>query len=427
MFFEKYPNTDFHELNLDWLLHKMRELEIDMDEFKVVNNITFSGQWDITKQYPAWTIVSDNNIGYVSIRPVPVGIPLTNGNYWVEVIDYTAQIAGLETRVIALENTVGDSNSGLVKDVNDLKQTVGDNTSGLVHDVSVLDNETTTEIVVFGDSWTDSSVPEAKWPQYVADHLQLTLHNYAVNGAGYVMPVTNLISSQVTVAEYDSTYNHNKVRYVVLGGGINDYRNNVTLNDLKAEITTLYYRLKTIYPNAKIIYVNNFQYPYTDDQSSYWYLLQYQLATNGVSVLNQDGYFKSAFFNQQNFYHLTQYGSYLYGSNIMSALSGGQIKNDGVILTMTNNQGKVWLKREDNLIHYYILTQNLSYNNHVASVTFNEDLCWVNNLQTRLIAAATQNYGLGICQTTPTSFTIACNNDITNIYFGGFVPLTATL
>ena len=104
MFFEKYPNTDFHELNLDWLIAKMKELDIKFDEFKVVNNITFSGQWDITKQYPAWTIVNDNNIGYVSIQPVPAGIVLTNTDYWAAVIDYSAQIAGLQNRVVALEN-----------------------------------------------------------------------------------------------------------------------------------------------------------------------------------------------------------------------------------------------------------------------------------------------------------------------------------
>ena len=134
-FFEKYPNTNFHELNLDWLIAKMKELQIQFDEFKVVNNITFSGQWDITKQYPAWTIVSDNNIGYVSQKPVPVGVPLTNGNYWVEVIDYTAQIAGLQTRVVALENTVGDNSSGLVKDVNDLQtelSNINDNNSEII-------------------------------------------------------------------------------------------------------------------------------------------------------------------------------------------------------------------------------------------------------------------------------------------------------
>lgn len=104
-FFNKYPYSDIHELNLDWILAKIKELNIAFEEFKVVNNITFSGQWDITKQYPAWTIVSDNNIGYVSQQPVPAGVVLTNTDYWVEVIDYTAQIAGLQQRVVDLENS----------------------------------------------------------------------------------------------------------------------------------------------------------------------------------------------------------------------------------------------------------------------------------------------------------------------------------
>lgn len=101
--FNNYPYTDTHELNLDWILKKMKELKIEFDEFKVINQISFSGAWDITKQYPAWTIVSDNNIGYVSIKPVPAGVLLTNGDYWREVIDYSAQIAGLQSRVVALE------------------------------------------------------------------------------------------------------------------------------------------------------------------------------------------------------------------------------------------------------------------------------------------------------------------------------------
>lgn len=123
--FNNYPYTDTHELNLDWIIKKMKELEIEFDEFKVVNNITFSGTWDITKNYPAWTIVSDNNIGYVSLQPVPAGVPLTNGAYWVEVIDYTAQIAGLENRVIAIEDDLRDNvhpditqNTGDIADIN---------------------------------------------------------------------------------------------------------------------------------------------------------------------------------------------------------------------------------------------------------------------------------------------------------------------
>lgn len=49
----------------------------------------------------------------------------------------------LDTRVTALETTVGDSSSGLVKDVDDLETTVGDNTGGLVKDVDDLDTRVT--------------------------------------------------------------------------------------------------------------------------------------------------------------------------------------------------------------------------------------------------------------------------------------------
>ena len=30
-FFNKYPYTDFHELNLDWLLDRMRKLEDELN------------------------------------------------------------------------------------------------------------------------------------------------------------------------------------------------------------------------------------------------------------------------------------------------------------------------------------------------------------------------------------------------------------
>lgn len=46
----------------------------------------------------------------------------------------------IKQRVEALETTVGDSTSGLVKDVDDLETTVGDSSAGLVHDVNELNS-----------------------------------------------------------------------------------------------------------------------------------------------------------------------------------------------------------------------------------------------------------------------------------------------
>ena len=48
----------------------------------------------------------------------------------------TSNISDLQTNLTTLEGTVGDSNSGLVKDVEDLQTAVGDSNSGLVKDVA---------------------------------------------------------------------------------------------------------------------------------------------------------------------------------------------------------------------------------------------------------------------------------------------------
>ena len=104
-FFHEYPYTDFHEINLDWILQQIMKLHKDYDEFKALNTITFSGAWDITKQYPAWTIVNvSGTTGYISIQPVPAGIDYTNTDYWRLIVDYTITMADLQNRVVALEN-----------------------------------------------------------------------------------------------------------------------------------------------------------------------------------------------------------------------------------------------------------------------------------------------------------------------------------
>lgn len=58
----------------------------------------------------------------------------------------------LSQRVTALETTVGDSTSGLVKDVNDLETTVGDSTAGLVHDVSTMSSSVSSLQTTVGDN-----------------------------------------------------------------------------------------------------------------------------------------------------------------------------------------------------------------------------------------------------------------------------------
>ena len=139
-FFAKYPYTDFHELNLDWAITEIARLRVEFDDFAHVNSLKYAGEWDITKSYSAFSVVDDHGFGYMALKPVPPGTQITDTEYWLMVVDYSQIINDYEARISALEAIVGDSSSGLVKDVDDLKTTVGDASSGLVKDVNDLQN-----------------------------------------------------------------------------------------------------------------------------------------------------------------------------------------------------------------------------------------------------------------------------------------------
>lgn len=106
----EYPYVDPNRYNSDWELNQVIALRNEMETFEALNKITFSGEWDITKQYPAWTIVNDNNgrDGYISIQPVPAGVTIDNTDYWRSVANYSDLIANLQNRVVALEGDVED-------------------------------------------------------------------------------------------------------------------------------------------------------------------------------------------------------------------------------------------------------------------------------------------------------------------------------
>ena len=64
----------------------------------------FMGVWDATTEYEAITVV-ENGLGtsYISKKPVPVGTPLTNTNYWMVYGSTNGAILHLQERVDNLE------------------------------------------------------------------------------------------------------------------------------------------------------------------------------------------------------------------------------------------------------------------------------------------------------------------------------------
>ena len=98
-FFNNFPYTNFHQLNLDWIMKEMENLKKYVENYTAVNKISYAGVWDITKQYPQWALVTDGETSWLSLKPVPVGIPLENEDYWQKLADLDPRIAGIVAEI----------------------------------------------------------------------------------------------------------------------------------------------------------------------------------------------------------------------------------------------------------------------------------------------------------------------------------------
>lgn len=103
-------------VNLSTYVQGMSDYELLCEVIQVVNKlselaslsvITYADpfQWDITRQYATNTVVIDPSDGtvYLSVQPVPSGVPITNTEYWTAVTN----LEGVYNQLIsAITNTV---------------------------------------------------------------------------------------------------------------------------------------------------------------------------------------------------------------------------------------------------------------------------------------------------------------------------------
>lgn len=150
MFFDRYPYSDAHELNLDWIISTVKELGARMNDFEAVNKIKYEGEWNITKQYAAWSLVLDNELSYIALKPVPAGIPISNADYWQFIgsaavdTEARAMISTLNTRVNGISSDLIETQASLSQAVSDIRSAESD-ISTLRYDTDALNAELDSE------------------------------------------------------------------------------------------------------------------------------------------------------------------------------------------------------------------------------------------------------------------------------------------
>ena len=90
MIFDKYPYTNFHEMNDDWVIQTLREFGQLLDEFVAANSLTYADpiEYDPDAIYAANTVVIYDNAAYVSKQAVPAGMLPTNAAYWLLIFPF---------------------------------------------------------------------------------------------------------------------------------------------------------------------------------------------------------------------------------------------------------------------------------------------------------------------------------------------------
>lgn len=340
--FHDYPYTNFHELNIDWILKKMKELDEVVEDFVAFNKITFSGSWDGNITYPAWTIVDDGSgNGYISIKAVPANVPLSNSDYWQKVADYDALYAAFDQRISDLEDRIG-----------------------------IMDHV----YLCISDSYGTDSVGSDRlsWNTQLASIMGLTQGvnyfeshtagaGFAHNGGAPGSPqlknfcdVLNNAIASMTTAQMES------VTDLIIGGGVNDW------DGTDADTTTGIRNFDSIaranFPNVKIWLIGCGWAKRADIRAAtiQRYAVYQNIGGSLGWIVNTKAY--QALQNKNNFVsdgvHPTVAGSRFIAQEITNLLSGNNqpalnLEYDNIMINGTS-RGRAYVA--DNIVHAYIGT-----------------------------------------------------------------------
>lgn len=196
-------------------------------------------EWDNLRTYEPLTIVTHNGTAYTSRQNVPVGIELSNKEYWV----VTGNLNGI---IMELEQKVDNINTSL-----DTKITDNDNYTKKYLGITKKRN-----ILLIGDSYMSGlGATSTTIESVLRTALNANTYNYSYGGTGFVKNTNNhSFLNQIYDAINNASLDKSIITDVLIAGGYND--------DLATTQDSYYEQAKSMVnlcnthiPNAKVWFV----------------------------------------------------------------------------------------------------------------------------------------------------------------------------
>ena len=275
-------------------------------------------EWSSANSYEPLEIVIHKGNSYTSKTFVPVGIDISDPQYWALTGNYNAQVEQYRQEVLKLDGKINANAQAIDNLKGDIVNLKGDivNLNG---DIVNLKGELLSQkhMVLIGDSYTNPAVPLGNtplWWEYVCKNLNVVAHNYAKGGAGYQVK-GNLFSTQVAKAVADASYDHKMVEYCVVYGGIND------IGQITATmVQNVYDALQEEFVNAKVVIALNAGQKNQRNHSNNRRTLVRDMVQSGIDIFSTAGI--ELFTDTVDSTHPSTQGNKVLGAYMTSKIGG---------------------------------------------------------------------------------------------------------
>lgn len=216
-------------------------------------------EWNKGYAYEALTIVTHNGNSYTSKKAVPVGIELTNTEYWASTGIYNQQVETYRQEVEGVKNAQASADAVIGTHTSEIKDVQSDITS--INKTLAIGNLKKVNAILIGDSYTrGTGGTVGRGLGYYLNSYFKTLKVYATGGAGYINPGNtgsgdfggkNFVQEIDAVANGMSDLEKQDVQLVMCLGGTNDTQGNSGDNILNA-VVSFCTKAKQNFPNAVV-------------------------------------------------------------------------------------------------------------------------------------------------------------------------------